>query len=389
MENKKVIISGAGIAGLTLAYWLDQYGFSPVMIEKRPDLTEEGYMIDFLGPGFDVAEKMGLMGPLRLKAYQINQTVLVDQHGQEMATLDLKRIRNYLDNRFINLTRGDLETVLYESICKQVPVRFQTQIQQIVEQPDHVQVMLSNGEVQEAAMLIGADGIHSHIRSLYWGEAGQFEHFLGYYIACAVFENFLQRKDTYYSYLAPKTQAAVYSIRGNRLATLFAIKSALRDTKSHQAQQEVLKEAFGRQGWIVPQLLEGTLQSDHLYFDTVSQVEVDPWYKGRVALVGDACQCLTLLAGQGASMAMYGAYVLASALHDAQGDYTLAFPMYQEKMRPLIEKQQAKARKLTSSFIPNNRFEVRLTALALKAALLPGLRSIFLKQFGEKKIAAL
>jgi 2-polyprenyl-6-methoxyphenol hydroxylase-like FAD-dependent oxidoreductase len=385
MENKKVIISGAGIAGLTLAYWLDQYGFSPVVIEKRPDLSDEGYMIDFLGPGFDVAEKMGLMGPLRLRAYQQNQMVLVDQHGREMAALDFKRIRKYLDNRYINLTRGDLETVLYESICDQVPVLFQTQIQQIVEQPDHVQVTLSNGDVQEAGMLIGADGIHSHIRSLYWGEDGQFEHFLGYYIACAVFENFLQRKDTFYSYLAPKTQAAVYSIHDNQLATLFAVKSELRDTKSHLAQQEILKEAFGRQGWLVPQLLESTLQSDHLYFDSVSQVEVDPWYKGRVALVGDACQCLTLLAGQGASMAMYGAYILASALRDAQGDYKQAFPTYQEKMRPLIEKEQAKARKLTNSFIPNNRFEVWLTALAIRAALLPGFRSLFLKQFGEKK----
>ena len=104
-----------------------------------------------------------------------------------------------------------------------------------------------------------------------------------------------------------------------------------------------------------------------------------------MALVGDACQCLTLLAGQGASMAMYGAYILASALRDAQGDYKQAFPTYQEKMRPLIEKEQAKARKLTNSFIPNNRFEVWLTALAIRAALLPGFRSLFLKQFGEKK----
>jgi 2-polyprenyl-6-methoxyphenol hydroxylase-like FAD-dependent oxidoreductase len=80
--------------------------------------------------------------------------------------------------------------------------------------------------------------------------------------------------------------------------------------------------------------------------------------------------------------------MLAGALHDAQGDYKQAFPTYQEKMRPLIEKEQAKARRLTSSFIPNNRFEVWLTALAIKAALLPGFRSIFLKQFGEKKLIA-
>jgi 2-polyprenyl-6-methoxyphenol hydroxylase-like FAD-dependent oxidoreductase len=385
MENKNVIISGAGIAGLTLAYWLDQYGFSPTVIEKRTDLTEEGYMIDFLGPGFDVAEKMGLMEPLRAKSYAINQTILVDQQGHKKAALDVERMRKLLDNRFINLTRGDLETVLHENVCESVPVRFQTQIQQIVNQPDRVQVTFSNGDTQEADLIIGADGIHSHVRALCWGEAGQFEHFLGYYIACAVIENFLQRKDTFISYLAPKTHAAVYAIRDNRLATFFAVKSELRDTKSHLSQQKILKEAFHNQGWIVPQILEGTLQSDHFFFDTVAQVEVDPWYKDRVALVGDACQCLTLLAGQGASMAMYGAYILANALHEAEGDYRQAFPRYQEKMRPLIEKEQAKARRLTSSFIPNNRFEVWMTALILRAAFLPGFRSIFLKELGGKK----
>jgi 2-polyprenyl-6-methoxyphenol hydroxylase-like FAD-dependent oxidoreductase len=328
---------------------------------------------------------MGLIETLRAKAYPVTQMILVDEQGRKRAALDIDSMRKLLDNRYISLARGDLETVLYESICEKIPVLFQTQISQIVEQPDHVQVTLSNGAVQEAGLVIGADGIHSHVRNLCWGEAGQFEHFLGYYFACAVIDNFLQRNDCFYSYMAPKTQASVYAIGDNRLATLFAFQSELLDTKSHQSKQEILKEKFGRQGWIVPQLLEATLQADHLYFDTVSQVVVDTWNKGRVALVGDACQCLTLLAGQGASFAMHGSYVLASSLHEAQGDYSRAFPAYQEKMRPLIEDEQAKARKLGGSFVPKNRFAIWMTAFFLNIAFLPGFRSIFLKQIGAKR----
>jgi 2-polyprenyl-6-methoxyphenol hydroxylase-like FAD-dependent oxidoreductase len=280
--------------------------------------------------------------------------------------------------------RGDLEGVVYESIYDKVPILFGTQVSQIVDQNDRVQVTLSNGDVQEADLVIGADGIHSHVRAICWGEASLFERFLGYYVACAVIDNFLKRNDTFYSYLAPKSMAAVYAIRDSRLATFLTFKSRPRDARSPLVQHEMLKEAFGDQGWIVPRLLADTLQSDHLYFDAVSQIQVDPWHKGRVALVGDACQCLTLLAGQGASMAMYGSYVLADALREAEGNYTLAFPAYQAKMRPLIEREQAKARKLAGSFVPNNRFSIWLTALVLKAAFLPGFRSVLLKQFGAK-----
>jgi 2-polyprenyl-6-methoxyphenol hydroxylase-like FAD-dependent oxidoreductase len=378
MEPKKVLISGAGIAGLTLAYWLEQYGFSPTLVEKRADVSDKGYMIDFWGQGFDVAEKMGLEGPLQNKAHPFHELILVDDGGRQRAAMDMDGVRTMLDNRAISLLRGDLEALLYECICDRVPCLFQTQIDQIEEQRDHVRVTLSNGDVRDADMVIGADGIHSRVRAICWGDARQFEEFLGYYVACAMLEGSLKESSVFYSYLAPGSEAGAYAIGDGRLATLFAFKSEQRDIKSPAAQRQLLKETFGGQGWIIPQLLDGMLASEHLYFDAVSQVHVDPWHKGRVALVGDACQCVTLLAGKGASLAMHGAYVLASALRQAGGDESVAFPAYEAEMRPLIEGEQAKARQFRGSFVPDNRFSIWLSVATLKASALPGLRSIFL-----------
>ncbi|HSB02674.1 MAG TPA: hypothetical protein VLE49_18630, partial [Anaerolineales bacterium] len=138
--------------------------------------------------------------------------------------------------------------------------------------------------------------------------------------------------------------------------------------------------------WIVPRVLQEMETAPDWYFDSVSQIDLDLWYQSRVALVGDACQCLTLLAGQGASMAMAGAYLLAEELNRANGDYRTAFPAYQQKMKPEIDTRQKQARKLAKSFVPDNGFQIWLTNLVLKGMFLPGFRSLFLKRVGAKSI---
>jgi 2-polyprenyl-6-methoxyphenol hydroxylase-like FAD-dependent oxidoreductase len=113
---------------------------------------------------------------------------------------------------------------------------------------------------------------------------------------------------------------------------------------------------------------------------------MEHWYAGRVALVGDACQCLTLLAGRGASMGMAGAYLLASELHKADGDHETALPAYQQALKPEIERRQKDARGLAGSFVPRNRFEIALSHFFLNVAFWPVLRSLFAKQIGAKSI---
>jgi 2-polyprenyl-6-methoxyphenol hydroxylase-like FAD-dependent oxidoreductase len=386
--NKNILISGAGISGLTLAYWLQRWGFSPTIIEKRPNLDQRGYMIDFYGSGFDVAEKMNLLKALEAQSnqYPMKKVIFVDRRGKPHATLDVDKFRGLLHHRYFPLMRGDLETTIYASIKDQVPVRFGTSIEKLEVLSDNVAVELSDGKHEVYDLVIGADGIHSNVRRLIWGDEGQFKHFLGFYVACSVIEDFLGKPNTFLGHLEPNVQASVYSIGRKRLATFFAFRSKELNVHGREMQMRVLEKILGSLGWLVPQLLDGTMRADDFFFDAAAQIQMEHWHKGRVALVGDACQCLTLLAGQGASMSMAGAYLLADKLHTADGDYKTAFPAYQRSLQPEIERRQKDARGLAGSFVPRNRFEIAVSHFLLNAAFWPVFSSLFAKQIGAKSL---
>ena len=285
---------------------------------------------------------MNLIEALQAKSdlYPISKLEFVDREGRPRAALDVDKFRELLHHRYFPLMRGDLEDAIYQSVQDNVPIRFGTSINQLHVQADGVQVELSNGKTEKCDLVIGAGGIHSNVRRLLWGDESQFNSFLGFYIACSIIDNSLDTQEVFLGHFEPKTQTTVYSIGGNKLATFFAFKSAPLDVRGREQQMGVLTKIFGNLGWVVPQLVEGTKHADNFYFDAVAQIRLDPWYKDRVALVGDACQCLTLLAGQGASMGMAGAYLLANELRKAEGDYRVAFPTYQSTLKPEVDRRQ-------------------------------------------------
>jgi 2-polyprenyl-6-methoxyphenol hydroxylase-like FAD-dependent oxidoreductase len=386
--NKNILISGAGISGLTLAYWLHKHGFSPTVIEKRPDLNNRGYMIDFYGSGYDVAERMGITSQLRKKAeqYPISKLEFVDRNGKTKASLDVNEFKKLLDHRYFPIMRGDLETVIYEAVKDNVAIQFDLSISSLEVRSEAVDVEFSNGKSGTYDLVIGAGGIHSNVRKLVWGDESQFRRFLGFYVMCSVIENFFDSSDAFYGHFKPKVQATVYSIGGDKLATFFAFKSEELNVHGRNQQLDALATVLGDPGWVVPKLMESTRKADDFFFDAVSQIQLDEWHKGRVSLVGDACQCLTLLAGQGASMGMAGAYLLADELHKADGDFSLAFPAYQQKLKPEIDRRQKDARGLAGSFVPENNFAIALSHFFLNAAFWPGFRTLFKTQIGAKSI---
>jgi 2-polyprenyl-6-methoxyphenol hydroxylase-like FAD-dependent oxidoreductase len=211
---------------------------------------------------------------------------------------------------------GDLERVLLDALGgDEAPVRFGTTVTSFTVRGNRVSAQLSSGSLEDYDLLVGADGVHSRMRSLAFGP-GPFVHELGYHTAAYLFEDPALHEEvgrTFATLSVPGKQVAVYPIRRGWVATFWIHRDdrPIADSSNAAAIRE-LRAVYGSLGWLVPRLLEHAEAAPSVYFDTVSQVEVPNWTRDRMTLVGDSCQCVSLLAGQGASMAVGGAYVRRS-----------------------------------------------------------------------------
>ena len=357
----KVLIVGAGIAGLTLALSLRRAGHAVVVLEKAPRLRDEGYMIDFFGSGYDAAERLGLLPAIARVHYPVGRLAFLGADGHERFSLPYPALRKLLfGDRHFNFMRGDLEHVLFDSLPGLTPIRFGATVDKLRDEKGGVDVTLSDGSTQRFDLVVGADGKRSRVRELAFGPASDFVRPLGYrtlaFIADA--NGLGDVADRFATLTTPGRQVAVYPIRQGRVATFFIHRTDdERRDFSRAAALEELTAIYRGLGWIVPALLERAPDAPSIYYDEVAQVVAPAWHRGRVVLVGDACQCVSLLAGQGASMAMAGSYVLAEELSEAES-VTTALARYQNRVRPSIEDKQAAGRNMARWFVP--RGPVRL-----------------------------
>lgn len=370
----RVLISGGGIAGLTLAFWLKRGGHDPLVVERSPALRDEGYMIDFFGSGYDVSERMGILANLERIHYQIPRLTFVDASGAEKFSIDYPVLRKLFGGRHFNFMRGDLERVLYSKVKDDVEFRFNTTVESFEQDTGAVHVKLSDGSTASFDLLVGADGVHSWVRQLAFGEEGQFSRFLGCYTAAFIITDptkSLALPDTLYTLTVLEKQVGIYPIRGGRLATFFVYRRhQLLNNFSFEMAVRELRTAYGGLNWIVPELLERCDRSS-MYLDEVSQVEMARWSLGRVTLIGDACHCVSLLAGQGASLAMASAYILADELAKSRSDVAGALAHYERKLRPKIEKKQKAGRRLARWFVPANRVDLAIRDFVMRMAAWP------------------
>ncbi len=376
----KVAINGIGVAGPALAWWLRRYGHEPVLFEKAPKLRTGGYVIDFWGVGYDVAEKMGILPALREKGYVMQRLRMVDRGGRTAVSLDVGVFRALLGDRFVSLARGDLAATLFEA-CRGVEARFGTSIVGIEPRDRGVAVRLSDGSEEEYDLVVGADGLHSEVRSLAFGPEAEFEHQSGCYVAAFRLPAYRPREElAYVSHTVPKRQVVRVALRDDFTMFLFVFWADLIGPPPADARgpREVLREVFGGMGWEVPQILARLDEARELYFDRVSQIRMDRWTEGRVALVGDAAACVSLLAGEGTGLALTEAYVLAGELHRAAGDHTAAFQKYEAKLRPFLARKQKAALRMVGFFAPKTSFGLFLRDLATRATAIPVLGRVLL-----------
>lgn len=371
--GRRAIVCGAGIAGLTTAWWLADAGWDVVVVEIAPGLREEGYLIDFLSSGYDVAERMGVLGALEAVAYPVSEIVDVDRSGRRRTSLDYDPFRRLQGGRLLSLMRGDLERVLFEVLPASVDVRYDLSIAAVDRTREAVEVSLTDGTRERADLLVGADGIHSRVRELVFGEESAFLRSLGLHTAAYTFEDesFRRALDGQFQNLAlPNRVAGFYPIRNGRVATFFVYRTP--DDSLPDSPCDALSGTFGDLEWLLPDALDHCGRGSDVYYDLVAQVEMARWTAGRVVLVGDACGGVSLLAGQGASLAMGGAYVLAEALREADSvDDGLAG--YESRSQPAIEEKQAAGRRMANWMVPPSRVHLAVRNAVLGLAQFPGL----------------
>lgn len=361
----RILIVGAGIAGLTTALRLRGLGHDAVIMERSPQLRAEGYMIDFFGPGYDIAEKMGILADLAAIHYPIRHLVFVDRRGRPTADLDYPTMRRTVfgDHHF-NFMRGDLESVLYEKlIASGGSVRFGVSPTAIESAGSSATVRDSNGSYDTFDLVVGADGVHSQVRELALAPTDWRIVDLGCHTAAYIVPGTIGGllPDAFVTRSTAGATVGAYPIRGNRTATFFVYRAAgLLAERTADACRHDLNTAFRGRGWIVDPLLDAFPSDGDVYYDDVTQVVARHWSRGRIVLLGDAAGCVSLVAGQGASMAMAGAYVLAEEIGRHELDVETALARYEARLRPPVEARQRAGRRNAGWFLPHTDLGARL-----------------------------
>jgi 2-polyprenyl-6-methoxyphenol hydroxylase-like FAD-dependent oxidoreductase len=362
----RVIICGAGIAGLTLANRLWALGAEVTVLEQAQAPRDQGYMIDFFGPGYDAIKAMGLLPKIEDVAYRVTEANFVDEQGRRRVGVSLD---SFAVGPLLSIMRPDLERVLREQL--RVDIRFGVSPVAVTERHDSVGVTLDDGTELEADLLVGADGIHSTVRRLVFGDESRFFRYLGFHTAAFTFDS-------------PEIHSAVdgracltdtvgrqmgfYALRNGRVAAFGVHRTP--DLERPSDIRATVHEVYGGLGWVVPEALDRCPPADQIFYDQLAQIVMPAWSTERVVLVGDASYAVSLLAGQGASLGIAGAYVLADQLARTQS-IGQALVHYEKLWRPVAEEKQKAGRASGRWFAPKSDIDLTIRRMSLRMASLP------------------
>lgn len=368
----RAVVCGAGIAGLTIAGRLAAQGWDVTLAESAPRVRSSGYMMDFFGLGYDAAEAMGALPRVLDLGYTVDEWSYVDRSGDRRSGLSFKGFSQAVGGRVVSIMRPSLELALREHLDESVDLRHGCSVDAVVHLDGGVRVSLTDGSVLDADLLVGADGIHSRVRHLVFGEEEQFLRFLGFHTAAYVFDDPRIAAEVGDSFCLTDTidrQMGLYVLNDGRVAAFTVHRT--QDAALPADPAATLRRVYRGLGWVVPGALSSVPEPPELYYDQVAQVHVPAWTKGRVVLVGDACQAVSLLAGQGASLALAGAYVLGELLAECRpvpGSVEGALRGYEATWRPVVEQKQAVGRRGAQWFLPSSGFQLWVRRMVMLAA---------------------
>ncbi|WP_407652820.1 FAD-dependent monooxygenase [Amycolatopsis cynarae] len=345
---RNVLVSGAGVAGSALAYWLRRKGFSVTVVERAPAPRTGGQAVDIRGVALDVVGRMGLTDRVRAARTRMRGMSMMDGEGNEVFRSEEHTFSSgRLDGDDVELLREDLIAMLHETTGNQVEYVFGDSITALAQRARGVRVEFEGSGTRDFDLVIGADGAHSTVRRLAFGPEQRYSHHLGQYLGIFPMPNVLglDNWQLWFRDEASGSGGAIYPVRDNaelRVTLGFGSEPLTYDYRNVQQQKRFLTERLAGLGWCVPTLLSAMDTATDFYFDAMAQIRMEHWAAGRVALVGDAGYCASPLSGQGTSLALAGAYVLADELGRSE-DHAAAFEAYERRMRPFVTLNQALA----------------------------------------------
>ncbi|GAA0574697.1 FAD-dependent monooxygenase [Paractinoplanes ferrugineus] len=355
MTTSRVLISGAGVAGPALALGLRRRGFDVTIVERAPTLREGGYKVDVRGAGTEVLKRLGVYDVCRAHDCGMKQITYVNKAGRPFAALPASLLMGRRGDD-IELMRGDIGRIFHDATAADVEYVFGDSITGLTDDGEGVDVTFERGAARRFDYVVGADGLHSNTRRLAFGEVEPVH--LGAYISIFTVPNHLGIDRDEVMFFRPGRLVFAYAMGSDQPAKVgmtFASPPVGHDRRAVAAQKALVKAAFQGLGWETDRFLASIDAADDFYFDSLSQVEMPSWSAGRVVLLGDAAHCPSPASGQGTSLALVGAHLLAEQLGTPGG-----LAEYERRMRPYVEKNMEFGRKMAKDMVPGGRLQIAL-----------------------------
>lgn len=359
--RRTALVSGASIAGLSTAFWLNRLGYKVTVIEIANEPRTAGAAIDLRGDTVEIAKRMGIYEQLKSERLHVDLIEFKNADDVTEGSVLLNEDNSEDADDGIEIERDKFLGIIFERLKNDVEFIFNNSITSLKESEDDIQITFKIGPQRSFDLVFGCDGIHSVVRKTWFGHEAKYSYFLEAYFSITIVNKLLIKQKTMQMFNVPdKAITLNYNGKTDIIFCFYSEKEIPYDYRDTEQQRKIILEQFAGQNWRTSELLKEVQDSKTFYFDKFCQIKMPSWTKGRVALVGDAGYCASPAAGMGASLSMNGAAALADALEKHNGNFNLAFQDYNKNLRPFIEEVQATAElNVRENFIPRTEEAIR------------------------------